>query len=162
VTVTVTSEANPKVELFKRLRRETGHGFVHIKKAMADAKDNYDEAKRLLLLSAGPARPNPDGNKSGTVASYIHDGRIGALLVLDCETDFTAKTPEFRELAQKLAMQITGVEPIDTVSFLEQPYIRDTKFKVKDLINEATAKFNEQISIGKWSRYEIKTKFKAV
>ena len=104
----------------------------------------------------------------GIVEAYIHTrGRIGAMIEVNCETDFAANTDEFKELAHNLAMQVAAI-PIpeeDTdgnaddeamVSrLLAQPYIREPEINVQSLINETIAKVGENIKIGRFARFEV-------
>jgi elongation factor Ts len=106
--------ATSGVEDIKRLREETGAGIMEAKKALQDANGNFDQAKKLLeqrgLASAAKRSGREAAN--GVVEAYIHaGGQIGVIVELDTETDFVARTPEFRELAHELAMQIAATAP---------------------------------------------------
>lgn len=100
----------------------------------------------------------------GVVESYIHSGsRIGALLELNCETDFVARTDEFRALAHDLAMQVAAMDP-DTVSaddsgegvgLMEQSFIKDPSKTIQDLVNDAIAKMGENIQVRRFVRYAL-------
>jgi len=91
----------------------------------------------------------------GIVESYIHlNGKIGVLIELRCETDFVAKTAEFKKLAHELCLQIAAMNP--KKSFLtRQAWIRDGTKTVKDLIDEQIAKVGENIIIKRFIRYEL-------
>ncbi len=101
-------------ELIKKLRSMSGAGFLDCKKALEET--NYDIEKAMVLLrERGVAKAltkTSNVTKNGLVVSYIHPGdRIGVLLELNCETDFVARTEEFKNLAKELAMQIAACAP---------------------------------------------------
>ena len=107
----------------------------------------------------------------GLIETYIHTGgRIGAMVELNCETDFVARTPEFRELAHNLAMQIAAQEPVcidesqapssgacdpEVACLLLQPFIKDPDFKIRDLITETAARVRENIKVRRFTRFEL-------
>ncbi len=93
--------------------------------------------------------------KQGIIESYIHQNKkIGVLVELRCETDFVAKTEEFKKLAHELCLQIAAMNPKKT-SLLRQPWIRDETKTIKELIDEYIAKLGENIIIKRFVRYEI-------
>jgi elongation factor Ts len=105
---------NNVAELIKKLRNMSGAGFLDCKKALEET--NYDIEKAMVLLrERGAARAlskTANVTKNGVVVSYIHPGeRIGVLLELNCETDFVARTDEFKNLAKELAMQVAACAP---------------------------------------------------
>jgi elongation factor Ts len=105
------------------------------------------------------------------VASYIHGGgRIGALVEINCETDFVARTAEFQDLAKNIAMQVAAMDPqylskdscptgveidFQNVCLLMQPYIKEPAKTVQDLVTELIAKTGENIVINRFSRFEL-------
>jgi elongation factor Ts len=108
----------------------------------------------------------------GLVEAYVHTGgRIGALVEVNCETDFVARTDEFKELAHELAMQVAAMAPqyiaaneipegednVDPQSacLLEQQYIRDPGRTVRELIVEVIAKVGENIRVSRFARFEL-------
>lgn len=109
-------------ESIKELRDSTGVSVMQCKKALQEAAG--DLAKAMVILkkhSAASAEKKADRSLgAGTIGSYIHDGGIGAMVLLSCETDFVAKNPEFEALARELAMQVAATNPtylnVDEVS----------------------------------------------
>jgi elongation factor Ts len=98
----------------KKLREQTGCGFMDCKQALQEADGNFEEAKDILRKKgiAVAAKRADRAASEGAVISYIHgDGRIGVLLELNCETDFVARTEGFRGLAKELAMQVAAAKP---------------------------------------------------
>ena len=98
----------------QELRRKTGAGILDCKKALADCGGDHEQAA-VLLRKQGAARADARLSRptsEGLVASYIHaGGKIGVLVEVNCETDFVARTDEFRQLAMNLAMHIAAENP---------------------------------------------------
>jgi elongation factor Ts len=102
------------VELVKDLRERTGAGVLDCRNALEDAEGDLEEAMRLLTKKglAIAARKAERETREGLVESYIHGGgRLGVLVEVNCETDFVARTEDFRELAHDLAMQVAATNP---------------------------------------------------
>ena len=92
----------------------------------------------------------------GIVESYVHgDGKIGVLVTLLCETDFVARTPEFKNLAHEIALQVSAMNPADVKSLLDQEYIRDPQMKISELIKQTIGKLGENIVVREFSRVEL-------
>ena len=145
-----------KIDQVKQLREETGVSVSECKKALEEAKGDLKAAKDLLkkwgkdLASKKISRET----SQGIIENYIHPNkRIGVLLELDCETDFVAKSKDFKTLAHELCLQIAAVR--DEVPLLEQSWIKDPSKTIKDLVGEYVAKIGENITIKKFERYEI-------
>jgi elongation factor Ts len=107
--------------LVKDLRERTGAGMMECKKALAETNGDIDRAIDFLRKQGLSRASEKSGRaaKQGIVYSYIHPGdQLGVLLELDCETDFVARTDDFRELAKNLAMQVaaTGARAVDRES----------------------------------------------
>jgi elongation factor Ts len=98
----------------KRLRDQTGAGMMQCKKALQESGGDFDRAQEILRERglAGVEKRKGRVAGDGVVDSYIHgEGRIGVLVEVNCETDFVARTTEFRELAREVAMQVAGALP---------------------------------------------------
>ena len=99
----------------QELRQQTGVGMMECKRALEEAEGDIDRAVELLRLrgQAKAARKASRAANEGRVEAYIHlGGKIGVLIELDCETDFVAKTEDFRDLARTLAMQVAATSPL--------------------------------------------------
>lgn len=145
-------------EQIAKLRKETGAPVMDCKEALRES--NGDPKKALEILrkkGKDRAKKRQDRETSqGVIESYIHNGsRVGAMVDLRSETDFVAKTDEFKEMAKKIAMQVTSMEPKNVEELLEQPLIFDEKKKVKDLVDEVVAKTGEKIEIKRFERFEV-------
>lgn len=103
-----------KVDDIKKLREETGAGIMDCRKAIEESNGNFEEAKELLF-KRGLAKAEKKAERltrEGLIEAYIHlGGRIGALIEVNCETDFVARTDEFRNLVKDLLLQITAMVP---------------------------------------------------
>lgn len=145
-------------EVVKRLRQQTGAGVMACLKALREVDGDFDKALGLLAKSGEKAASKKADRETneGIVASYIHNnGRVGAIVSLLCETDFVARTEDFRQLAQELAMQVAAMDPANIEELLSQTYIRDAKLTVDDLIKKVIGKTGENIKIGQISRLTI-------
>ena len=101
--------------LVKELREKTGAGMMECKKALESANGDMDRAVQTLREQGQARAASKAGRtaKEGLIFSYIHPGdRLGVLLELNCETDFVARTEDFRNLAKDLAMQIAAASPL--------------------------------------------------
>jgi len=154
-------------ELIKELRDKTGAGIMECKKAIEDALGDLGKAE-LLIKERGLAMAEKKAGREagqGLIESYVHAGRIGALIELNCETDFVARTDDFKTLAREIAMQVAATNPgrvsgqeasaDGDVPLLDQPYIRDPGKTIQDLVNETIAKVRENIVIRRFARFEL-------
>lgn len=190
-------------DLVRKLRDMTGAGMMDCKRALEES--GGDEQKAIEFLrkkgAATAAKRAEKETNQGLVESYIHaGGRIGTLIELNCETDFVAKTEEFKKLARDLAMQVAAMSPKavsrdkidpDIVKkeleiyaaqaenegkkpeiatkiaegrlekfyaesvLMEMEYIKDPSKRIKDLVDELTAKVGEKIQIRRFVRFHL-------
>jgi len=101
------------IEDIKRLRELTGVGITDAKKALQETGGDFQkalEAMRVKGLAKADAKSEREA-RSGLIEAYVHSGRIGAMVELNCETDFVAKTDEFKTLAHDLAMHVVAANP---------------------------------------------------
>ncbi len=106
--------ASITTEMVKQLREKTGAGMMDCKKALEETGGDSDKAIEYLRKkgAATAAKRADKETNQGVVEAYIHaGGRIGSMVELNCETDFVAKTPEFKQLAHDIAMQIAAMSP---------------------------------------------------
>ena len=104
-------------DVIKQLRERTGVSVMQCKKALEEAGGDLAKAE-VILKKHSVAAAEKKGErtlKAGIIGSYVHDGTIGAMVMLSCETDFVAKNPEFDALARDIAMQIAATNPMYTV-----------------------------------------------
>lgn len=155
----------------KELREKTGVGIMDCKKALTDCEGNLDAAIVMLREKGFAVAEKKRGRAlgSGLVESYIHPGgRVGALVEVNCETDFVARTPDFNELVHDIAMQVAAMKPMcissdevpegetpEEVCLLLQPFIKDPQKRIEDIIVETIAKVGENIGVRRFSRFEL-------
>jgi elongation factor Ts len=107
----------------KALRERTGAPMMDVKRALEEAEGDEQKAIEILRKKgqASAAKRSGRGTEEGIVASYVHaDGRKGALVEVQCETDFVARNEEFREFARQVAIHVTAMNP-EHVSFEDIP-----------------------------------------
>lgn len=108
------ADAKITIEDIKKLKELSGVGLTDAKQALVEAKGDFDkalEAMRKKGLTKAEKRGDRE-TREGLIEAYVHDGRIGAIVEVNCETSFVAKTDEFKDLAHKLAMQVTSMAPL--------------------------------------------------
>ena len=161
------------LEAVKLLRDQTGAGIMDCKKALEDAGGDTDGAIALLLKKgvALAAKKSDRETGQGLVQSYIHQGgKVAALIEVNCETDFVARTDEFQQLVYDLAMQVAAMDPgyiseddipedagplINKTVLMDQDFIKDSSKTVRDLINETVGRVGENIRVRRFVRYAI-------
>jgi len=99
--------------LVKELREKTGVGFMECKSALQEANGDLDAAFTILRKRglASLAKKSGRETKDGIIGTYVHNGKIGVLIELNCETDFVARNPDFQTLAKDLAMHVAASDP---------------------------------------------------
>src|SRR4051812_40236722 len=105
--------ADISIDEIKRLRELTGVGITDAKRALQEAGGDFDKAlseMRKKGLTKAEKRGEREA-RAGLIGSYVHDGRIGVLVEVNCETDFVAKTDEFKDLVKDLALHIAASAP---------------------------------------------------
>lgn len=150
--------ASANIELLKKLRNETSAGIADCRKALEETDNNYEKAKEWLKAK-GLEKAEKKGDREvgqGLVESYVHQtGRVAALVEILCETDFVARTDEFKFLAKEVAMQVASMNPKDVDALLKQDYIRDNSLTIEKLIKQTIGKLGENIVVKKISRIAI-------
>ena len=187
------------------LRQRTGAGMMDCKKALEESKGDMDAAIEYLRKSGAVKAEKRTGRvaSEGAIGTYIHhNGKIGVMVEVNCETDFVARTDDFKQLAKSIAEHIAGsptppiavdkdqvpvekveqerrifteqvkqsgkpdnlVEKIVTgkieafykeVTLLNQPWIRDDKKTIGELVKEISAKTGENVQVRRFARLQI-------
>ncbi len=187
----------------KKLREITLAGMLDCKNALEESKGDMDKAVSILrekgIVKA--VKKMDREVKEGRIFSYIHhNGKLGVLLELNCETDFVAKSDVFQELGKDISMHIAASSPdyistedvpkdliqqeeelqktllqkegkpdsaipkilegkirkyMSEITLLEQPYVKEPKIIIKDIIKNCISKLGENIAVGKFMRYSI-------
>jgi elongation factor Ts len=171
------------MDKIKQLRERTGAGIMDCKRALEETKGDIDAAE-IVLRKQGIASAGKKAGRAanqGLIVPYIHGGRIGVLLELNCETDFVARTEDFQQLGRDIAQHIVGMYPkyvtaeevpadvreterrvhgsdaeVDkTIVLMAQPFVRDPKRTIGEMIQEAIGKLGENIVVRRFTRYEL-------
>ncbi len=171
-------------QLVKQLREETGAGIMDCKRALQESEGDFKKAKSWLDERGLRKAEKVTGReaKQGLIETYVHGGRIGALVEVNCETDFVARTEDFQKLAKDIAQHIVGADPqfisveeipaevledkkseygdginkwYQEAVLLNQAYIKDTKVTINDLIQQAKGKLGENIVVKRFARFEL-------
>jgi len=124
---------------------------------LEDAKGDYKKAQ-VLLREKGLEKAEKKKDREteqGVVESYVHQGKVGVLVTILCETDFVARNSEFKDLSHEVAMQIAAMNPKDVSALLKQDYIRDASLTIEDLVKQTIGKLGENIKVKEFARLEL-------
>lgn len=147
-----------KIDQIKKLRAKTGAGIADCRRALEEAGGDFKKAQELVK-SWGIDKAATKANRvvgAGLVETYIHaGGKVGSMVEIACETDFVARTDEFKTLAHEIAMQVAAMDPATVEELLKQEYIRDASKTVEQLVKETIAKVGENIVIRRFMRFEL-------
>jgi elongation factor Ts len=138
------------------LREQTSMGLMDVKKALDEADGNKGKALELLKARGAHimAKKADRTASEGTIDAYVHGGRIGVLVEVNCETDFVSRGEDFKNFAHELALQIAAMNPADVTELLAQDNIRGGG-TIADRLAEMTGKLGERIVIGRFMRVEL-------
>ena len=105
--------ADVSAQMVKELRERTGAGMMDCKKALAETGGDFVKAEEWLRKKGIAKAGSKEGRVAaeGLIGSYIHGGRIGVLVEVNCETDFVARNPDFQDLVKEVAMHIAAANP---------------------------------------------------
>lgn len=147
------------IQLVKQLRDQTNVSLNACKKALEDANGNLDEAL-VLLQKRGQMKANEKSNRSaseGKIYSYVHQGRVGVMVEINCETDFNAKSKEFGEFCEFVALQIAATNPAYIFDIPE-----DEENKQKEIFTaqaqDKPEKAREKIVEGKFKKWRAEVR----
>lgn len=157
----------------KELREQSGAGVMDCRNALVETDGDIAKAIEKLKAKSLYTAQKKSGRATdeGLIEAYLHTAnRIGALIEVNSESDFVARTDEFKALAHDLAMQVAAAapqyvqqddipedcaEPAETICLLMQPFIKDPSKTVQDVINEAIGKLGENIQVKRFARFEL-------
>ena len=146
------------LKAIKKLRDATSSSIADVRRALDEV--NGDEKKALEWLKKRAteiaAKKADRETGEGLIEAYIHGaGKVGVLVEILCETDFVAKTDEFKKLAKEVAMQVAAMNPADVDSLLKQEYIRDSSQTIEQLVKGVIGKLGENITVKRFTRFEL-------
>ena len=160
-------------ELIKELRDKSGAGIMDCRNALIKTAGDFDKALDILKqnVMAKVEKRSQRIAEQGIVEAYLHTGcKIGAMVEINCETDFVARTADFKALAHDIAMQVAAmnpkfVRPEDLpegsplvpaeVCLLSQPFIRDPGKTILDLVKDCSARTGENVVVRRFVRFEL-------
>ena len=185
------------------LRARTGAGMMDCKNALEETSGDADKAMELLRKKGMAKADKRTGREAreGIVASYIHPpGKIGVIVEINCETDFVARTDDFKNLGREIAMHIASANPVAVdasgipaeavdrerriaeeqarqsgkpeaviakmvegkvesyykeVALLSQPWVREPKKTIADLVKEISGKVGENVVVRRFARFQL-------
>ena len=164
------------LEAIKALREKTSASIGEVRKALEDAGGDARKAEALLKQRGAAIAEKRQGRATGQgrVEAYVHhDGRIGSLVEVDCETDFVARTSEFQQFCRDVAMHVAAMDPryvrpedvpttagaspetLKAICLLEQPFVKDQGTTVKDLLKSLIAKTGENVVIRRFMKFGV-------
>lgn len=168
---------NISVESVKELRELTGAGIMECKAALEKAQGDIKRAREDLKAKgfAKAARKAERVTSQGMVGCYIHTGnKLGAMVEINCETDFVARTPQFQQLAHDLAMQVAATAPLYLTAadvpadlpedkkvdpavacLMQQPFIKDPAVTMEDVVKGTIGTLGENIRVRRFIRFEL-------
>lgn len=146
------------VDQIKALRAKTGLGIHDVKQALEHS--NGDEANAIAWLKekglSTAAKKADRVTGQGLIETYIHGGgRIGAMVEVNCETDFVARNDDFKKFVKEIALQVASMNPENVDELLKQDYFRDPSITIEQLLNDTIAKIGENMKIGRFIRFEL-------
>lgn len=192
-----------QTELIKKLRQETGAGILDAKKTLEEMGGDYDKALSVLKAKGIAKADKKSAERTaedGAIETYVHNGKVGVMVEINCETDFVARTPQFKEVAHAVALQIAAMNPkyvspesipadqlaatkktfedatraegkpenivekivtgkldkyFAEMCLLRQPFIKDDKQTIEDLVKAASAQTGEKIQVRRFVRYAL-------
>lgn len=142
-----------------KLRQITGAGMMDAKKALEEAEGDFARAQELLQARYAEKADKKADRETGEgfVGTYVHNGKVGAMVALACETDFVARNEDFRELAQNIALHITALMTEDSTieDILNSSYIKDPNLTIEQLLKSKIAILGENIQIVSFRRLTL-------
>ncbi len=150
--------SQPAAAEIKKIREETSAPVMDIRAALEEASGDSAKAKVILKKKGLEKAQKKSGRETsqGLIETYVHaGGKVGAMVYLACETDFVARTDEFKKLAKEIAMQVAAMDPKNSDELLDQEYIREPEKKIRELIAEVVSKTGENIQLQKITRFSL-------
>ena len=145
------------VEQIKSLRAKTGLGIHDVKKALEESNGNEEKAIAWLKekgLSTA-AKKADRATSQGLIDVYTHGGRIGAMVEVNCETDFVARNEDFKTFVHDLTLQVASMNPATVEELLQHEFFKEPSKTIQDYLNETIARIGENIKISRISRFEL-------
>ena len=145
------------MDKIKNLREKTGAGVMDVKRALDEAGGDENKATDIIKkqgLGKAEKRLNRE-TAQGLIDSYIHLGKIGVLVEVNCETDFVARNDQFKEFAHEVTLQVAQSEAKDIDALLKEEYFKDPEKTIDDLLKEIIVKTGENIKVKRFIKYSL-------
>ena len=149
--------ANITSQMVKELREMTQAGMMDCKKALVEAEGEMEKAIEWLREKGLAAAAKKAGRiaAEGAVIDYVtEDKTVGAIVEVNCETDFVANTDNFKNFCKNIAKHIALSNPTDVDELMNQKFVDDESKTITDLVSDATVSIGEKISIRRFARYQ--------
>lgn len=146
------------VDQIKSLRAKTGLGIHDVKKALEESSGNEEQAIAWLKEKglSTVAKKADRATSQGLIDTYIHGGgRIGAMVEVNCETDFVARNEDFKAFVHDIALQVASMNPENVEELLKQEFFKDPSKTIEAYLNETIARIGENMRINRISRFEL-------
>ncbi len=145
------------IDVLKQLREETGFGIMDIKRALEDADGDVAKAREILKEKSAMvvAKKADRATKQGLIETYTHLGRIGAMVEVNCETDFVARNDDFKIFVHDLVLHVASMNPTDLDELLSQPFFNDESVTVRQQLDQLVGKIGENIQIKRFARFAL-------
>lgn len=146
-----------QMEDIKNLRERTGAGIMQVKKALEDAKGDLKKAEKILAEKGVETakKKSQRATCAGLVDSYMHLGKIGVMVEVNCETDFVARNEQFKAFVHEVALQAATSEVETVEALLDEPYFKDQTKTIDNLLKEVISKTGENIKVKRFVRYTL-------
>ena len=146
------------LDAVRALREKTSASLKDVRDALEHAGGNEDKALEWLRKRGAQIASSRQNRATGQgrVEAYVHhDGRLGAIIEVDCETDFVARTEDFIQFCRDAAMQVASMNPASVEALLAQPFVKDAKTTMNDLLNGLVVKTGEKIVVRRCARFLV-------
>lgn len=145
------------LETLKQLREETGFGIMDIKRALEESGEDVAKAREILKERSAKMVEKKAGRetKQGLIETYTHLGRIGAMVEVNCETDFVARGDDFKNFVHDLVLHVASMNPQDVEELMAQPFFKDDSHTIRQLLDQLVGKIGENIQIRRIARFGL-------
>jgi len=145
------------MEQIKKIREKTGAGVMAIKKALDEANGDVIRAEEILKKSSQDIVAKRIGRDTsqGLIDSYVHLGKVGVLIEVNCETDFVAMNDDFKTFVHEIALQVASSDAKNVKELLLTESFKNPGTKTEELVNSIIAKTGENIQIKRFVKYTL-------
>lgn len=156
-SLTLTINMKNDLVKIKELRGKTGISIGECRAALEKANGDIKKAVEFLKQRGVEIAEKKSTRAvgAGLVETYVHAGRVGAMVEIACETDFVARTDDFKNLVREIAMQVASMNPENVEDLEKQDYIRDSSLTIGDLVKNTIAKVGENIVVKRFTRFAL-------